>query len=128
MTIVTSQGGELLKPTYARRGFLPDADPLAAFPSGSPYAALDEIGRDLPSLLHDKGFRAYARALHIPTWDDPLSADTLPQLRLYYLRVGFLASAYINQVGEEPATTLPRPPTLPDVSLGWRGCSGAPRY
>ncbi len=37
----------------------------------------------------------------------PLSAQTLPQLRLYYLRVGFLASAYINQVGEKPATTLP---------------------
>ena len=27
--------------------------------------------------------------------------------RLYYLRVGFLASAYINQVGGEPATLLP---------------------
>src|SRR5581483_941963 len=26
---------------------------------------------------------------------------------LYYVRVGFLASAYINQVGEEPATVLP---------------------
>jgi len=31
----------------------------------------------------------------------------LPELRLYYVRVGFLASAYINQVGEEPATVLP---------------------
>jgi indoleamine 2,3-dioxygenase len=31
----------------------------------------------------------------------------LPELRLYYVRVGFLASAYINQVGEEPATALP---------------------
>ena len=31
----------------------------------------------------------------------------LPELRLYYVRMGFLASAYINQVGEEPATVLP---------------------
>jgi indoleamine 2,3-dioxygenase len=96
-----SEGSELLKPTYARRGFLPDADPLAAFPEGSPYAALDEIGRDLPSLLYDRGFRAYARTLDIPKWEAPLSAETLPQLRLYYVRVGFLASAYVNQVGEE---------------------------
>ena len=26
------------------------------------------------------------------------------ELRLYYVRLGFLASAYINQVGQEPAT------------------------
>ena len=97
-----------MKPAYARRGFLPETDPLAAFPSGSPYAALDETGRDLPSQLHDKAFRAYARALHVPKWEGPVSEETLPQLRLYYVRVGFLAAAYVNQVGEEPAETLPR--------------------
>ena len=32
----------------------------------------------------------------------------LPALRLYYLRLGFLASAYVNQVGDKPATLLPR--------------------
>jgi indoleamine 2,3-dioxygenase len=31
----------------------------------------------------------------------------LPWLRLYYVRLGFLASAYVNQVGEPPATVLP---------------------
>ncbi|QGM48217.1 hypothetical protein H2LOC_020715 (plasmid) [Methylocystis heyeri] len=97
-----------MKPVYARRGFLPETDPLAAFPSGSPYAALDEIGRDLPSLLHEKAFRGYARALRIPKWEGPVSEETLPQLRLYYVRVGFLAAAYVNQVAEEPAETLPR--------------------
>lgn len=102
------QDSELLKPAYARRGFLPETDPLAAFPSASPCAALDEIGRDLPTLLYDKDFRAYARALSIPKWEGPVSQETLPQLRLYYVRVGFLASAYVNQVGEEPARTLPR--------------------
>ena len=34
-------------------------------------------------------------------------------LRLYYVRLGFLASAYINQVGEEPATLLPRNIAVP---------------
>ena len=102
------QESELLKPSYARRGFLPEPDPLDAFPSDSTYAVLDEIGRDLPSLLYDKSFRAYARALRIPSWEEPPSEATLPQIRLYYVRIAFLASAYINQVGQEPATILPR--------------------
>ncbi len=108
MPINAIQDGELLNPAYARSGFLPETDPLAAFPPNSPYAALDEIGRDLPSLLHDKAFRTYARALRIPRWESPVAEETLPQLRLYYVRVGFLASAYVNQVGAEPATALPR--------------------
>ncbi len=90
------------------RGFLPDHDPLIKFPEGSEFAVLDEIARDLPSLLQDKGFRAYARSLTIPPWPQSKAADRdLPELRLYYVRVGFLASAYINQVGEEPCRVLP---------------------
>ncbi len=90
-------------------GFLPEHDPLRAFPHGSPLAQLDAIGRDLPSMLQDSGFRAYARALKIPPWTEPADPrDRLPLLRLYYVRMGFLASAYINQVGQPPATLLPR--------------------
>jgi indoleamine 2,3-dioxygenase len=93
---------------FRRCGFLPDVDPLGAFPSDSEFAILDEIGRDLPSLLHDRGFRRYARSLKIPLWPEGRARpNDLPQLRLYYVRTGFLASAYINQVGEEPATMLP---------------------
>ncbi|HXY57160.1 MAG TPA: hypothetical protein VEH76_01130 [Methylocystis sp.] len=99
---------ELTKPVYAARGFLPERDPLTAFPPGSPYAALDEIGCDLPSLLHDAAFRDYARKLSIPNWQGSANEMNLPALRLYYLRLGFLASAYVNQVGEKPATMLPR--------------------
>jgi indoleamine 2,3-dioxygenase len=62
----------------------------------------------LPSLLHDRGFRQYARTLKIPLWpNNRARPDDLPALRLYYVRVGFLASAYVNQVGEPPATILP---------------------
>jgi indoleamine 2,3-dioxygenase len=69
---------------------------------------LDEIGRDLPSLLHDRKFRSYARTLKIPLWpEDRTRSQDIPGLRLYYVRVGFLASAYVNQVGEEPAAILP---------------------
>jgi hypothetical protein len=41
---------------FHQRGFLPEQDPLTAFPSTSEFAVLDEIGRDLPSVLHDRGF------------------------------------------------------------------------
>ncbi len=99
---------------FQRHGFLPESDPLTEFPAGSPFAVLDDIGRDLPNLLEDPGFRRYARELKIPFWpvyrDQP--AD-LPELCLYYVRLGFLASGYVNQVGQTAATVLPRNIALP---------------
>jgi indoleamine 2,3-dioxygenase len=93
---------------FRKSGFLPEQDPLTGFPPNSEFAVLDEIGRDLPSMLHDRGFRQYARTLKIPLWPESRAqSEDLPQLSLYYVRVGFLASAYVNQVGEEPATALP---------------------
>jgi indoleamine 2,3-dioxygenase len=95
-------------------GFLPKRDPLSTFPSNSEFAALDEIGRDLPSLLQDPGFRVHARSLNIPLWpENRVAASDFPELRLYYLRLGFLASAYINQVGQEPSRVLPANLALP---------------
>ena len=99
---------------FFERGFLPAHDPAPAFPAGSTLSVLDELGRDLPSLLEDPRFRDHARGLTIPEWSDrELSGDTLRYLRLYYVRVGFLASAYINQVGQPRATTLPRNLAIP---------------
>src|SRR4051812_26084427 len=105
--------------SFTERGFLPERDPLRAFPHDSPLAVLDEIGRDLPSLLHDAGFRERARRIVIPRWvepDDP--SERLPQLRLYYVRLGFLASAYINQVGQPQANLLPQNLAAPL----WQAC------
>ena len=97
---------------FTRRGFLPEPDPLAEFPPGSPFSPLDSLGRDLPSLLHDKGFRAFARNLEIPGLPSPGSV-TLSELRLYYVRLGFLASAYVNQVGRIRRPFLPRNIAVP---------------
>ena len=103
-----STGRPFIEAKFRSRGFLPEHDPLTRFPDDSEFSALDEIGRDLPSLLQDGGFRRYARSLEIPLWPEGrVEANDLPQLQLYYLRVGFLASAYINQVGEEPSRVLP---------------------
>lgn len=108
---------EILGSGYAERGFLPQQDPLPTFPIDSPYSILDEIGRDLPSLLQDKQFRHYAKALKIPLCQQLNTSSTLPELRLYYLRLGFLASAYINQVGQESCQILPANIAVPLVSV-----------
>ena len=108
---------EILDPGYTKRGFLPLQDPLSAFPTDSRYSILDEIGRDLPNLLQSKQFRHYVKALEIPTWQHLNTSATLPELRLYYLRLGFLASAFINQVGQETCQTLPKNIAVPLVTV-----------
>ncbi len=88
---------------FRERGFLPASDPLTEFPGNSEFSILDELGRDLPSLLHDRAFRQYARGLKNPLWPEgSVRVEDLPALRLYYLRVGFLASAYVNQWARNP--------------------------
>jgi indoleamine 2,3-dioxygenase len=101
----------MIDPQYTRRGFLPEEGPLVEFAADSPFKQLDALGRDLPSLLQDKSFRAWARHLKLP----PLPEGPVPlrTLHLYYVRLGFLASAYVNQVGFEPATVLPSNIALP---------------
>ena len=105
---------QFISTSMRSRGFLPEHDPLIGFPSNSEFAGLDEIGLDLPSLLQDPSFRAYARSLDIPLWpENRVGPSDVPELRLYYMRVGFLASAYINQVGQEPSRVLPANLALP---------------
>src|SRR5688572_2788015 len=95
------------------RGFLPVPDPLTSFPEGSPYAVLDEVGGELPRRLLDPSFRAWAERLAIPPWSGSDGIDALQQLRLYYVRVGFLASAYVNQVLAGPVNRLPENIAIP---------------
>ena len=95
--------------TFSQRGFLPANDPLTYFDASSPFAVLDEVGRDLTSLLEDPGFRTYVQELRMPPWpSSELRDDLVDELRLYYVRLGFLASAYVNQVSQARATLLPR--------------------
>src|SRR5665213_97881 len=94
---------------FTRRGFLPARDPLREFANDSPLAILDRVGQDLPSLLTDPGCRAFLRELKIPPWQAPADPDeAISSLHLYYVRLGFLTSAYINQVGQPATNVLPR--------------------
>ena len=118
VTSPADPSGDFIATRFRDRGFLPEHDPLTHFPGDSEFAVLDEIGRDLPSLLQDRGFRSYARSLRIPPWPQTrVGAQDLPELRLYYVRAGFLASAYINQVGQEPSRVLPANLAVPLVRI-----------
>ncbi len=92
---------------FATRGFLPPADPARAFPPGSRYALLDDLGTRLPERLLSSTFRDDAEKWSIPEWTDPVTPQTLPLLHLYYVRVGFLASGYVNQVSAPATNRLP---------------------
>ncbi len=98
---------------FTTRGFLPTTDPLRAFPHGSPYAVLNDIGSDLPERLTDCGFRSWAERLSLPLFSEPDAPETLPQLHLYYLCVGFLASGYINQTCMPATDQLPASLAIP---------------
>jgi indoleamine 2,3-dioxygenase len=72
------------------------------------------VGRDLPRRVEAAEFRQCLRELRIPDWpEDHVREETLSELQLYYVRVGFLASAYINQVSQPPVALLPRNLAVP---------------
>lgn len=104
-----------IDPAMHGRGFLPAPDPATGFPPDSAYGMLDELGRELPQRLTDDDFRARARRLRIPPWRSDLPR---PYLRLYYVRLGFLASGYVNQVGQPPCHELPANLAVPLHAVG----------
>jgi indoleamine 2,3-dioxygenase len=100
--------------TFTKHGFLPSHDPLTRFPAGSPLEPLDELGTNLASLLEDKHARLFLKEAKIPYWPaDAVLPHEIPLLRLYYVRLGFIASGYVNQIGQPPATVLPKNIALP---------------
>ncbi len=104
--------------TFIERGFLPAIDPLPAFPLDSPLVALDRLGDDLPSLLNDANCSAYLRRQTIPPWSPPRDPALIESwLQHYYVRVGFLASAYVNQIGQPAVNTLPANLAVPLVDV-----------
>ena len=99
-----------------QRGFLPASDPAANFFHYPELNALNSLGIELPNLLLENDFREYLSHLVIPAWpESKLTQQTLAELQLYYVRLGFLASGYINQIGQPTASILPRNLAIPLV-------------
>jgi indoleamine 2,3-dioxygenase len=99
---------------FKRLGFLPELPPASSFVHHSELTVLDELGANLPALLEDSDFRRYANELAIPAWPGVITdGEDLQEMRLYYVRLGFLASGYVNQVGQERAKVLPRNIAVP---------------
>src|SRR3989344_3732364 len=106
-------------PSCRTRGFLPVEDPLPAFPAGSPLAMLDDMGAQLPDMLKDSGFREYVREKFWPGhWFEYCTGpEYLPELHLYYVRLAFMASAYVHQLGQPQVTVLPSNIAAPLVQV-----------
>lgn len=97
-----------MNPCYATRGFLPLMDPESELTLGEPFEVLDQLGRSLPSLLLEKDARQLLNVVDLPEWPYSNIPDGLwPQACLYYLRLGFISSGYINQVGQPSCHALP---------------------
>ena len=97
-----------LRTAFRRRGFLPAEDPDSRLTLGERFEIIDQIGHDLPSLLLEPEFRSYMRAQVLPEWPHPnIPPKLLSQAYLYYLRLGFIASGYINQIGQPVTHSLP---------------------
>ncbi len=99
------------------RGFLPESDPTTRFHSHMDISALDEIGRDLPSLLENGVLRQRVEKMEIPPCPEYDRRIHLDLMRLYYIRLAFLASGYIHQLGAEPVKVLPKKIAIPLVNI-----------
>ena len=105
-------------PWVLHRGFLHQQDPVTHFPPSSELSVLDLLGSELPALLKRSEFRSDMRALILPEWSNQeLHGNIQAYQHLYYLRLGFLASAYINQVGQPATGLLPENLALPLVDI-----------
>ena len=98
---------------FVTRGFLPRMIRRARFrPARRTRCSMSSV-TSLPERLLDARFRAAAERLKIPEWTDAVTADTLPLLRLYYMRLGFIASGYVNQLNVPATDRLPASLAVP---------------
>lgn len=103
---------------FSERGFLPESDPLNQFPAEYDLNSLDELGRDLPSILLEKDGRQLLKQASIPLPPEQWTAAShLALLRLYYVRIGFIVSGYVNQIGQPACNEIPKNLALPLVDV-----------
>ncbi len=103
------------------RGFLPPSDPQILFGEDvNPYLReLESIGQQIPELLESHKMRDTLDRLPVP--DLMILRDIPTQEVVVAARIcAFLASAYVHQIGEPTARTLPKSVALPFFLLSGR--------
>ncbi len=91
-----------------KRGFLPDPDPLCRLPAQ--WAAWDELARAIPELLQNGMLRNEVDRM--PLIED--IPETISELRLAAVDLGFLANAYVHASWEtEPSHHMPAALAIP---------------
>lgn len=103
---------------FYARGLLPSQDPVSEFTCYPELALLNNWGNALPDLLLEGDFRAQAESWNIPEWPSlNIDQSNIAELHLYYVRLGFIVSAYVNQVGQERARCIPSNLAKPFVKV-----------
>ena len=91
-----------------KKGFLPSKDPAKHFSHFPELNSVNAWGRELPQLLLEDDFRKQASSWLIPFWpENKIVPHHYAELRLYYMRLAFIASGYIHQVGQPSCKSLP---------------------
>ncbi|SDJ72065.1 indoleamine 2,3-dioxygenase [Halovenus aranensis] len=100
------------------QGFLPETDPLESFdtaehnPEVSAYLnQMDELARELPALLDGSELRPAVAALSAP--DGVVQSLSPRECRRLCLVSGFLASAYVHDIGNDPVDHIPTGVAVP---------------
>jgi indoleamine 2,3-dioxygenase len=94
--------------TLQDRGFLPNQDPEVQL-SDPVFKSIEQLGRDLPRLVHDKSFRdASAGYLNAPLdWDGLLRSMPDPQIERLFMLFSYFASAYVHAPGMPAVQRIP---------------------
>ena len=97
-----------MKWTLHERGFLPNQDPEVQLHDPD-LQRVEDLGRDLPRLVHDKTFRAASAGYLEPAldWDGLLRSMSDPQVERLFMLFSYFTSAYVHAPGMPPVHASP---------------------
>jgi indoleamine 2,3-dioxygenase len=104
--------------TLHDRGFLPVHDPVTRL-SDPAFAPIEQLGVDLPRLVHERAFRQESAGYLSTPIDWNTALGKLPDAEIEHLfkRFSYFASAYVHSPGLPPVTALPPHLAKPLVRL-----------
>lgn len=90
------------------RGFLPLRDPVARL-AGTEFKQIEQLGADLPQLVHDRAFRDRCGDYLKPAldWDALVKSKEDAEIERLFLLFSYFASAYVHSPGMPPTDRLP---------------------
>jgi indoleamine 2,3-dioxygenase len=104
--------------TLHESGFLPNHDPVARL-SNPVFQDIEQLGTDLPRLVHDRTFRTASADYFLTPldWERVLSLLSDPEIERLFVYFSYFASAYVHAPGLPAVERLPSYLAVPLVRL-----------